>query len=94
VPRFTVLYQKIGAGLEVIFTASTRRPPYDATYPTSGDEVALGSRTGSFLEPRGGIAGVRWQVRDLTYEMMLMPDEGSSVTIDDVRATIDEFTWP
>jgi hypothetical protein len=88
---FVLAYQAIGTGF-VIFKASTQPP----SYPADGGEVTLGSRTGSLFttgSPGGG-PGVRWQVRDLTYEMTLEPIGGQHVTLDQLRGLIDEFTWP
>jgi hypothetical protein len=89
---FDLGYQAIGTGREVDFSASTR----PQSYPADGGEVTLGSRTGSlFTTPTtGNVPGVRWQVRDLTYEMSLIPNEGQHATFDQLRALIDEFTWP
>jgi hypothetical protein len=84
-------YHEVGTGL-VIFTASTQPPPY----PADLGEVMLGSRTGSLLTTgsSGNVPGVRWQVRDLNYEMLLQPTEGAPATLDQLRALIDEFSWP
>jgi hypothetical protein len=88
---FVLAYQAIGTGI-LIFNASTQPPPY----PADLGEVTLGSRTGSLFTTgsTGDVPGVRWQVRDLTYQMTLEPSRGSPATLDHLRALIDEFSWP
>jgi hypothetical protein len=87
--NFVLVDYAIGTALDLEFIASTQ----PRSYPADGGEVRLGSRTGS-LFTTGAVAGVRWQVRDLTYEMSLVPSEGEHATLDQLRAFIAEFTWP
>ncbi len=58
-----------------------------------GEKVALGSRQGTVVTS-GDRYGVRWQVRDVTYTMMLQPREGLSGSLDELHTVIAALDWP
>lgn len=58
-----------------------------------GDAVVLGSRSGVIVPVAQGYR-LRWQVRDLTYELWVPPNEGDTANIEDLYTVIELFQWP
>jgi hypothetical protein len=59
----------------------------------AGDPVVLGSRSGVIVPVAQGYR-LRWQVRDLAYELWVPPHEGDSADIEDLYTAIELFEWP
>jgi hypothetical protein len=78
-------------GPDLQFRVNAGTPPSAGQGP--GDPVPLGSREG-FVLTVGDRYGVRWQVRDVTYTMMLEPREGLSGSLEELHTTIAQLTWP
>jgi hypothetical protein len=56
--------------------------------------VRLGSRKGEFYATGQSNHGVRWQVGDLVYSMLLLSSEGTTSSQSDLEQVVSQLTWP